>query len=144
MKVDLFAPESTRAVRSRPFEWVVDPLLEEPSFVVRPMFGAYGCYLHGRLVVVLCGRREEPWHGVLVPTEREHHRSLLRQFPALTPHEVLGKWLYLSAATDAFEPTAHALVERIRRDDDRIGVEPRANGVKRAPPSRRRKKRRRG
>ena len=103
MKTDLFAPISTRRARVRPFEWLIEPFFDDPSFVVRPMFGAHACYLRGRLVLVLAGRHQEPWHGILVPTEREHHESLRRELPALTPHEVLGKWLYLSASGDSFE-----------------------------------------
>lgn len=131
MKTDLFAPPSSRA-RARPFEWVIEPLTSEPSFLVRPMFGSHACYLRGRLVIVLCGRHEEPWHGVLVPTAREHHASLQREFPALAPHDVLGKWLYLAARRDEFEDTAQALVEHVCRDDGRIGIEPRAAKKRRA------------
>jgi hypothetical protein len=123
MKVDLFAPPGNPG---KPFEWLVEPLTDDPSFLVRPMFGVHACYLRGRMVIVLCGRREEPWHGLLVPTMREHHASLQKEFPALAPHEVLGKWLYLSASGNEFEDTAHALVQRVSRDDLRIGIEPKS------------------
>ena len=141
MKVDLFAsPGPPR----KPFEWLVDPLAVDASFVMRPMFGVHACYLRGRMVIVLCGRREEPWHGILVPTMREHHASLTRQFPALAPHGVLGKWLYLPASDDRFEPTAHAIVERALLDDARIGIEPRgAQRVEPPPRSRTRAKKKR-
>jgi hypothetical protein len=123
MKVDLFAPPGRPG---KPFEWLVEPLADDPSFMVRPMFGVHACYVRGRMVIVLCGKREEPWHGLLVPTVREHHASLRKDFPALAPHEVLGKWLYLSAAGDEFEDTAHALVQRVSHDDLRIGIEPKS------------------
>jgi hypothetical protein len=122
VKTDLFAPISTRAVRSRPFEWLIEPFFDDPTFRVRPMFGAHGCYLRGRLVIVLSGRTEEEWRGMLVPTARKHHASLLREFPSLVPHEVLAKWLYLAASRHDFEETAQALVTNVCRDDDRIGV----------------------
>jgi hypothetical protein len=142
MKVDLFAPPGPPG---KPFEWLVEPLAVDPSFMVRPMFGVHACYLRGRMVIVLCGKREQPWHGLLVPTMREHHASLTRQFPALSPHEVLGKWLYLAASVDDFEPTAHRLVERVALDDARIGIEPKSSNVAAPPPrsrTRARKKRR--
>lgn len=107
---------------ARRFEWLLEDLVEQPSFVMRPMFGCHACYLHGRLVLVLASRTEDPWNGALIPTYREHHRPLCRDYPPLVPHPVLGKWLYLSANSEAFEKTALALVERIIGDDVRIGV----------------------
>ena len=59
----------TKAQRSHPFQWVVEPLAEEPSYIEKAMFGCRGCYLYGRLVLVLAAR-EEPWNGLLVPTEK--------------------------------------------------------------------------
>jgi hypothetical protein len=41
----------------------------------------------------------------------------------LGAHPVLGKWLYLPAAVDGFEPAARALAELALRDDPRLGVE---------------------
>ncbi|MFH1572248.1 MAG: hypothetical protein ABIL09_29930 [Gemmatimonadota bacterium] len=106
-----------------PLRWVVEPLMAEPTYVERPLFGAQGCYLHGRLVLVLCSRDEEPWQGLLVPTEKHHHQGLRRELPALGVHPVLRKWLYLGEALpEAFEETALGLVDLIRRSDPRIGA----------------------
>jgi hypothetical protein len=116
-------PQAARA-RTHPFGWIVAPLREEPSFVERAMFGARGVYLHGRLVLVLAARGREPWQGVLVPTERDHHPPLRRSHPSLVPHPVLGKWLYLPEASDDFEETAAALADAARAGDPRLGVEP--------------------
>jgi hypothetical protein len=142
MKVDLFAsPGPPR----RPFEWLVEPLSIDPSYLVRPMFGVHAVYLRGRMVIVLCGKREEPWHGILVPTMREHHASLTREYPQLAPHGVLGKWLYLPARAHDFERVAHAIVERVALDDARFGIEPRSTVVVAPPPrsrTRAKKKRR--
>lgn len=68
----------TKPRRDHPLQWVVEPLAEEPSFIEKAMFGCKGCYLHGRLVLVLAARGKEPWNGLLVPTERRHHPSLRR------------------------------------------------------------------
>ena len=109
--------------RTHPLQWVVEPLIEQPSYVQKAMFGCLGCYLHGRLMLVLAAQRA-PWQGVLVPTAREHHAALLRDEGALVVHSVLAKWLYLAESSDVFEETAQRLVARILDNDPRIGVEP--------------------
>ncbi len=111
------------------FAGVVEPLTTEPSFLSRPMFGCVGCYLHGRLVVVLADRRE-PWQGLLVPTEKRAHPSLLAEFPALRVHPVLKKWLYLPHDGRRFAGAALGIVERMLAGDPRFGVEP---AVRRLP-----------
>jgi hypothetical protein len=114
----------TKAQRFHPFHWVVEPLFEEPSYIERAMFGCQGCYLHGRLVLVLAARRREPWNGLLVPTEKRYHKSLRRYHKDLVTHPILKKWLYLSESNDEFEQAARDLVESILTNDPRIGVEP--------------------
>lgn len=112
-----------RRFAPHPLRWVVEPLMGEPTYVEKPMFGARGCYLYGRLVLVLSSRGQEPWSGLLVPTEKHHHESLRRELPDLDVHPVLGKWLYLpEALPEAFEETALRLVDLIRQTDPRIGV----------------------
>lgn len=114
----------TKPQRSHPFHWVVEPLAEEPSYIEKAMFGCRGCYLFGRLVLVLAARGEEPWNGLLVPTERRHQPALRRNHKQLIIHPVLKKWLYLPESNEDFEESARALVESIRANDVRIGVEP--------------------
>ena len=104
--------------------WVVEPLAEEASHLEKAMFGCRGHYLHGRLMLVLAARGEEPWNGLLIPTEREHHAALRRDHPALAVHPMLKKWLYVPEASEDFEETARALVERALVNDARLGVEP--------------------
>ena len=65
-----------------------------------------------------------PWNGVLVATDRRHHAALRACVPALCVHPVLGKWLYLPAAANDFEPAARLLAELALSDDPRLGVEP--------------------
>lgn len=110
-------------VLQHPLQWVVEPLMQQPSYLHRAMFGCVGCYLHGRLMLVLAARRA-PWQGLLVPTAREHHAALLRDEAALVVHPILAKWLYLPESSDVFEEAARRLVERIAAADPRIGVEP--------------------
>ncbi|GAB1489581.1 hypothetical protein MASR2M8_20340 [Opitutaceae bacterium] len=116
-------PRERCPILIHPLAWVVEPLEPEPTLLVRPMFGGKAVYVRGRFVLFLVSK-EEPWRGVLVPTEREHQPSLIQDFPALSPHEVLPKWLYLPEAAGSFERDASELVRRIRSADLRIGIEP--------------------
>ncbi len=98
-------------------------MMNEPSYGEKAMFGARACYLYDRLMLLLCSRGEEPWEGLLVPTEKEHQPALLREMPALVVHPVIGKWLYLREEIEGFEDTALNLVDLIMRADPRLGVE---------------------
>lgn len=106
-----------------PYFVLVEELAENPAFTHRAMFGGRACYYDQRIVLVLMAK-EEPWRGVLVPTEREFQASLQRDLPALTSHPVLPKWLYLPERLDSFERDVAWLVARIRALDPRIGVVP--------------------
>lgn len=106
-----------------PLQWLWEPLEADPTFVLRAMFGAKAAYLDGLLMLCFCAR-EEPWRGVLVCTEHAHHAALCAEFPALVPHPILPKWLYLPETADAFERTARRLVALARQRDPRLGVAP--------------------
>ena len=109
-----------------PQRWVIEPLMNEPTYSERAMFGARACYLYNRLMLLLCSRGAEPWQGLLVPTEREHQPSLLDELPDLVVHPVIGKWLYMREDLEAFDDTALKLVDLIMRDDPRMGVVPKS------------------
>lgn len=119
----------TRTKSAHPLQWVVEPIEEEPSFIAKAMFGCQGCYLFGRLVLVLAARGG-PWMGLLIPTDKKHHPSLRREHPGLVSHAVLKKWLYLPESTDDFEERARTLVESILANDPRLGVEPASSSAK--------------
>ena len=87
--------------------------------------------MFGKLVLVLAADKE-PWNGLLVCTSRDFHSALMGEYPALQPHPVLGKWLYLSQAHDGFEEIAQDLVQQILKEDPRIGVEPGARRRRRS------------
>ncbi len=97
--------------------------MEEPSYLQRSMFGCQACYLHGRLVLALTSG-EEPWNGLLIPTEHQFHKPIRKQFKDVQQHPVLKKWLYLSEETEDFETVASDIVEAIKLNDHRFGVEP--------------------
>lgn len=122
-------PFSARVVHRH--AWLWEPLEAEAGFVLRTMFGAKAAYLDGKIVLCFC-TGEEPWRGVLVPTDYAQHDALRADFPALTHHPVLKKWLYLPETADAFERTATTLVALVRRRDPRLGVVPPPK--KRKPP----------
>jgi len=125
-----------RFFKPHPLRWVVEPLQDEPSYLEKEMFGCRGCYLRGRLVLVLASRGKEPWKGLLVPTEKEHHGALQDELPRLGVHPMLEKWLYLPEEKEDFEDTASRLVDLITEEDPRIGVLPRPR--KKVLPSRKR------
>jgi hypothetical protein len=107
-------------------------LTHDGTFLARAMFGCVACYLSGKLVLVLADRGG-PWQGLLIPSERSDHRSMLADHPALRVHPVLGKWLYLSDDTRRFAAAAAAIVDRIEARDERFGVEPPLSRLPRRP-----------
>ena len=113
----------------KPFEneWIVDAFAGRATFFTKRMFGGLAAYLHERQMLVLVeptktGRWK--WHGVLVCTGHEHHASIRADFPALTPHAVLRKWLYIETAHQDFESTMEAVARRMARNDHRFGILP--------------------
>ncbi|MEX2044874.1 MAG: hypothetical protein WD941_05930 [Opitutus sp.] len=104
-------------------QWLWEPLEDDPTFVLRAMFGTKAVYLGGRLMLCFCAG-EDPWCGVLVCTDRPAQPSLMAEFPALKPHPILPKWLYLPETADTFESTAGRLVGLARLRDPRLGVTP--------------------
>jgi hypothetical protein len=115
------------------FASLVDPLRDHPSFVSKAMFGCVACYHGGRLVLLLADRGD-PWSGILVPMERSEHASLMADVPALRPHPVLPKWLYLAHNSRGFAAVSGELVRLIAADDPRIGVEPQSPRLPRMRP----------
>jgi hypothetical protein len=109
--------------RMHPYAWLWEPLEDDVTFVLRAMFGTKAVYLNGRLVLCFSAR-EPPWSGVLVATDKERHPSLIAEFPSLTPHPILPKWLYLEDSADEFEGITERLVQLAKRRDPRIGVTP--------------------
>ncbi len=117
--------------RIHPHAWIWEPLEDDASFVLASMFGTKVVYLDGRMVLCFAAK-EEPWRGVLIATERAHHASLQAEFPVLSPHPILPKWLYLPESADAFERVAERLVELASGRDPRIGIVPKPKKRKRA------------
>ncbi len=104
--------------------WIFDVFDGEETYLSKPMFGALAAYVDGRLCLV-ASDRDEPWNGLLVCTSQDHHAPLVADLPALRPHPVLGKWLYVPEHDPAFEHTARRTASLVLARDERIGVEPR-------------------
>ncbi len=118
-----------KKTKPNPLGWVIEPIGEEPSYLEKSMFGCRAVYLHGRLMLALASGRE-PWNGLLIPTDHQFHDSIRREFGDVRQHPVLKKWLYLPEASEDFEATAVGIVEAIRLNDPRFGVEPKGRGPK--------------
>lgn len=114
---------------------IFESLLEIPDFFSKKMFGGLAIYVHGKMVLVLTEGDSNSvwkgkdyhfpiWDGVLVPTDKSHHESLLKELPGTRPHPVLGKWLYLPSSTIEFEATASQICELILKRNPAIGVLP--------------------
>jgi len=117
------AASSKKKKPQNPLLWVVDSIIEEPSYIDRAWFGCRAIYLHGRLMLVLCFG-EEPWNGLLIATDYEFHDSIRADFACVVQHPVLKKWLYLAEASEDFETVSSEIIEAIRTADQRFGVEP--------------------
>ena len=98
-------PTIGKSKRVHRYQWLWEPLETDPTFLVRPMFGGKSLYLDGKLMLYFTAG-EEPWRGVLVCTERDHHAALLAEFPELSLHPILPKWLYLQESANRFESVA--------------------------------------
>ncbi len=109
-------------------EWIFDAFVEHPTFFTKRMFGGLAAYLFERQMLLLVEPTKSGrwnWHGVLVCTDYQHHASIQAEFPALTPHEVLRKWLFIDSTHTDFESTMDRLTKHLAGNDRRFGILPR-------------------
>ena len=117
--------------------WVYEAFDDDPTFMTKRMFGGLAIYVHGKMVMVLVedpGNREwkgetfdyDIWSGILFPTDREFHADILKDFPSLVSHPILGKWLYLPMSDESFEGLVDQIAERIAKKDSLFGIIPQA------------------
>src|SRR5690606_41496916 len=111
------------ARRSNSLAWVFDRLEHDPGYARSRMFGCETAYMDGMLCLAVSDRGD-PSSGLLACTYHQHHAALIGEMPALRPHKVLGKWLYVPQDDPAFEDTAQRLAELVLARDPRVGVEP--------------------
>jgi hypothetical protein len=108
-------------------EWIADGFAAHRTFFTKRMFGGLAIYLFERQMLLLVEPTKSgrwKWHGVLVCTDYEHHASIHAEFPALKPHEVLRKWLFIDSTHEHFESTMEAVARCVARNDPRFGIVP--------------------
>ena len=93
------------------------------------MFGCLAVYVDDKIVLILREKvKESADNGVWLATTREHHASLLLEFPNMRSIRVLGKgvtgWQVLPADAPDFEEAAMHACELILARDVRIGNVP--------------------
>src|SRR5271169_3410401 len=106
-------------------EWILEEFIDLPTFFTKRMFGGLAAYLRERLMLLLVEPTKSGrwnWHGVLVCTDYKHHTSIQAEFPALMPHEVLRKWLFIDSTHEDFESTMEAVAKRAANNDPRFGI----------------------
>jgi hypothetical protein len=103
--------------------WIFDAFEADSTYLRKQMFGCDAAYIDGLLCLVAADR-EKPFNGLLVCTSHDRHAALVSELPALRPHPVLGKWLYVPQDDSAFEDTVEAVIALVLARDPRIGVEP--------------------
>jgi hypothetical protein len=115
-------------------EWIFETFERHATFFTKRMFGGLAAYLHGRQMLVLVEPTKSgrwKWHGVLVCTGFDDQPSIRADFPALAPHAVLRKWLWVDSTHDDFEKTMEAVARCMGRNDPRFGIVPRSTTSRR-------------
>jgi hypothetical protein len=110
-------------------EWILEPFVEHPTFFYKSMFGGLAVYLFERQMLLLVEPTKSgrwKWHGVLVCTDYGYHESIQAEFPALKPHDVLRKWLFIDSVHEDFESTMEAVANRVANNDPRFGILPKS------------------
>ena len=108
-------------------EWIFEAFEGHSTFVTKRMFGGLAAYLHERLMMILVEPTKSGrwhWHGVLIGTDLERQPAIVKEFPALGPHGVLKKWLYIDSTHEDFESTMERVARAVARNDPRFGVSP--------------------
>ena len=110
-------------------EWIFEAFVEHGTFFTKRMFGGLAAYLFERQMLLLVEPTKSgrwKWHGVLVCTDYEHHASIQAELPALMPHAVLRKWLFIDSTHEDFEFTMEAVAKFVASNDPRFGVSPKS------------------
>ena len=122
-----------------------EPLAKDPSYFTKKMFGCLAIYVHGKLMALISEDSEQKhyknkkfnyliWNGLLLPTEKQLHSSLIDEFSGLTPHPVLPKWLYLPWDHKNCEKAVTKIIRKISLNDSRFGVWPKLKKAKKIKP----------
>jgi hypothetical protein len=120
-------------------DWVEDLL---PKNIVRKaMFGGFAYYVEEKMVLAIFEDEKTKsyknktakyaiWNGCMFPVEKHLHAEVLKQYPFLTNHPVLPKWLYLPAESENFENNVEEIILQIRKRNEKFGVIPKSKTKK--------------
>jgi hypothetical protein len=112
-----------------PHEFVLDSLTPL-SPETRPMFGCLAVYIGNKIMLILRDKPGDADNGVWLATTKDHHPSLLQEFPAMRSIGVFGQavtgWQVLPADAPDFEQSALRACELIAARDPRIGKVPKS------------------
>ena len=103
--------------------WIFEAFERDSTYSRKRMFGCDAAYIDGLLCLVAADRAE-PWNGLLACTSQDRHAALIDEMPALRPHPVLRKWLYVPQNDPTFESIAARMTVLVLARDPRLGVEP--------------------
>ncbi len=131
-----------------PHSFVLEELADVMP-ITKPMFGAYGVYVNGKIVVILRSKESSPRdNGVWLAVVEGAHESLREIFPSMRSLELFGSgptgWQILPEDADDFEESVLRVCRLIARGDERIGKIPKAKSAKKkstkkkSPPNKRR------
>jgi hypothetical protein len=129
---NVFLPGKKR--KPAPHEFVLDAIGSLSPYT-HPMFGCLAVYVKDKIVFVLRDKATSTSdNGVWLATAKEHHHSLLHEFPNMRSIRVLGKpvtgWQVLPADAPDFESAALRACELVLAGDPRIGKVPEGRRAK--------------
>lgn len=99
------------AKEPKELKWI-EELLPDEGYRRKAMFGGFAYYIEDKIILVLFESDDSRWNGAMFPLEHEFQPQALRKFPALKPHSILPKWLYLPLESEDFED----LISKILKD----------------------------
>lgn len=109
-----------------PFNFLLEYLKSNDLFV-RQMFQNYAVFIDDKIYLNVRNNAENPLDsGIWIGTVTRYHKSLIKQFPALTNINTynIKRWLYLPSNSKDFKDTAIGICKLIMSGDPRIGVAP--------------------
>ena len=119
--------------QGKDYLYLLESLMENDSFIAKRSFGGLFVYYEGKLVIVLMDDPSldyrgktypfAPWDGVLIPTDKDYHAELKREYPFLKTQPFLQKWLMIPNS-EHIEDQTEEIIKLVLSQDDRIGVYP--------------------
>jgi hypothetical protein len=78
--------------------WLLEPLDDDPRFVLKRLFSMDAAYLDGLLYLAVKDGNE-PWSGMMLCTSTDRHGAIAADFPQLSPHP--NSWQMALSLADA-------------------------------------------